>query len=269
MLNVIRKKYQVHPFHMVLPSIWPLYTSISLLCITASCVLTIHGFSSSKYFLYISINIVIFSMLFWFRDIISESTYLGNHTLAVQRGLYIGIALFIISEALFFFAIFWTFFHSALSPTIDLGGQWPPKGIEAINALELPTLNTIILLSSAITVTFSHHSVIQGMRKGALAGLLLTIFLAMLFTGLQAIEYSVSSFTISDGIYGSCFYFGTGFHGIHVIIGTIFLAISMWRILLYQITETHHLGYESAIFYWHFVDIVWIILFIAVYFWGS
>ncbi len=129
MLNIIRYRFQVHPFHMVMPSPWPLYTSIALLCITSSFVLTINSFYYSKYFLFLSLNAVILTMSLWFRDIISEGTYLGNHTLAVQRGLYIGIGLFIISEALFFLSIFWSFFHSALSPTIDLGAKWPPKGI--------------------------------------------------------------------------------------------------------------------------------------------
>jgi len=137
-------------------------------------------------------------------------TYLGNHTNAVQRGLNLGVGLFIVSEALFFLAIFWTFFHSSLSPNIELGAQWPPRGINGINPFELPLLNTIILLSSGVLVTYAHHSVIQGNRRGALYGLVYTILLAVLFTALQGIEYTVSSFTISDGIYGSCFYFGTG-----------------------------------------------------------
>jgi len=140
-------------------------------------------------------------------------TYLGNHTAAVQRGLNLGVALFIVSEALFFLAIFWAFFHSALSPTVELGAQWPPLGINAVNPFELPLLNTVLLLSSGITVTYAHHSLIQGNRTGVLYGLIATLLLAVIFTLLQGVEYSVSSFTISDGAFGSCFYFGTGFHG--------------------------------------------------------
>ena len=136
-------------------------------------------------------------MFFWFRDVISEGTYLGNHTLAVQKGLNMGVALFIVSEGLFFLAIFWAYFHSALSPTVELGAQWPPMGIEAINAFELPLLNTVILLSSGVTITYSHHSLIQGNRKGALYGGIFTVILAIVFTALQGIEYSVSSFTIN------------------------------------------------------------------------
>ena len=180
-----------------------------------------------------------------------------------------GVAMFIISEALFFLAIFWAFFHSALSPTVELGAQWPPMGIEAINPFELPLLNTVILLSSGITVTYAHHSLIQGKRSGALYGLVATVLLAAIFTGFQGVEYAVSSFTISDGAFGSCFYFGTGFHGLHVMIGTAFIAVGLWRVLAYHSTENHHLGLESSILYWHFVDVVWLFLFISIYYWGS
>lgn len=269
MTNLIRSNFQAHPFHLVSPSPWPIYTSISLLTLTTSGVLTMHAFSYAGYFLALAFFSLIFSMSFWFRDIISEGTYLGNHTLAVQRGLNMGVGLFIVSEALFFLAIFWTYFHSALSPTVELGGQWPPLGIEAINPFELPLLNTVILLSSGVTVTYAHHSLIQGNRKGALYGLIYTVLLAIIFTAFQGIEYWVSSFTISDGTFGSCFFFGTGFHGLHVIIGTLFLGVGLWRLLAYHLTENHHLGLEAGILYWHFVDVVWLFLFISVYYWGS
>ncbi len=177
-----------------------------------------HAFSNFTTFLYFALLTLVLSMSLWWRDVISEGTYLGNHTLAVQKGLNMGVALFIVSEALFFLAIFWAFFHSALSPTVELGAQWPPMGIEAINPFELPLLNTVILLSSGVTVTYAHHSLIQGNRVGALYGLLSTVLLAVIFTGFQGVEYSVSSFTISDGAFGSCFYFGTGFHGLTTII---------------------------------------------------
>jgi len=228
-----------------------------------------HNFNISEYFLILAFVSVIFSMSFWFRDVISESTYLGNHTLSVQRGLNMGVALFIVSEALFFLAIFWAFFHSALAPTVELGAQWPPIGIEAINPFELPLLNTILLLSSGVTVTYAHHSLIEGNRKNALYGLIATIILAVVFTGFQGVEYTVSSFTLADGVFGSCFYFGTGFHGLHVMIGTAFLSVGLWRVLAYHLTDNHHLGLEAGILYWHFVDVVWLFLFISIYYWGS
>jgi cytochrome c oxidase subunit 3 len=264
-----RSNFQAHPFHLVSPSPWPLMTSFSLLNLTTTGVLYMHQFSHSGYFFLFAVISWISSMAFWFRDIISEGTYLGNHTLAVQKGINMGVVLFIVSEALFFLAIFWAFFHSALSPGVELGAQWPPAGIEAINPFELPLLNTVILLSSGVTVTYAHHSLIQGNRSGALYGLVFTILLAVIFTACQGVEYSVSSFSISDGVFGTCFYFGTGFHGLHVIVGTIFLAVGLWRTLAYHLTDNHHVGLEAGILYWHFVDVVWIFLFISIYYWGS
>lgn len=269
MTNINRSLFQAHPFHLVSPSPWPLTISFNLLALTTSGVLYMHKFANSGYWVFSALILVMATMFFWFRDVISEGTFIGNHTLAVQRGLNMGVALFIVSEALFFLAIFWAYFHSALSPTAELGAQWPPAGIEAINAFELPLLNTALLLASGVTVTYAHHCIIQGDRNGSLYGGLFTVLLALVFTAFQGVEYSVSSFTITDGAFGSCFYFGTGFHGLHVIIGTIFLAVGFWRLLAYHLTENHHLGLEAGILYWHFVDVVWLFLFLSVYYWGS
>jgi len=269
MTNLKRSEFQAHPFHLVSPSPWPLNTCISLLSLTSTGVLTMHAFLKADYFLFLALISLILCMTFWFRDIISEATYIGNHTLAVQKGINMGVVLFIVSEGLFFLGIFWAYFHSSLSPTIELGAHWPPMGIDAINPFELPALNTVLLLSSGVTVTYAHHSLIQGNRSGALYGTALTIGLALIFTALQGVEYTVSSFTISDGTFGSCFYFGTGFHGIHVMIGTAFIGVGLWRILAYHITDNHHLGFEASILYWHFVDVVWLFLYISVYYWGS
>ena len=218
MSNSIRSNFQDHPFHLVSPSPWPLYTSISLFTLTVNGALAMHLFSNSYIIFYIALVTVIATMTLWFRDIIAEGTYLGNHTLAVQKGLNLGVILFIVSEALFFAAIFWAFFHSALTPTVELGAQWPPMGIEPVNPFELPLLNTVILLSSGATITYAHHSLIKGERKGALYGTISTVLLALIFTVFQGVEYSVSSFTISDGVFGTCFFFGTGFtYGAHII----------------------------------------------------
>jgi len=264
-----RSNFQSHPFHLVSPSPWPLICSISLLALTTSGVSNFHSFNDSKYVLILSFLSITIAMILWFRDISAEGTYLGNHTLAVQRGISMGVALFIVSEVLFFVAIFWTFYHSALSPTVEIGAQWPPLGVEAINPFELPLLNTVILLSSGISITYAHHSLIQGNRTGSLYGSVFTIILAIIFTLYQWIEYSVSSFTLSDSVFGSCFYFGTGFHGLHVIIGTLFLLAGLLRLALYHLTDNHHLGLESGILYWHFVDVVWLVLFVSIYYWGS
>jgi len=263
-----KSNFQNHPFHLVSPSPWPLFTSVSLFILTTATVLFMHGFQGFEYLVPVAVFNVMYVMGLWFRDVISEGTYLGNHTNAVQKGLNLGVGLFIISEVFFFLAIFWAFFHSAISPSVELGAQWPPLGIQAVNPFELPLLNTILLLSSGVTITYAHHSLIQGNRKGALYGTVVTIILALIFTFFQGVEYSVSSFTISDSVYGSCFYFGTGFHGIHVMVGTAFLAVGLWRLTAYHLTDHHHLGYESGILYWHFVDVVWLFLYISVYYWG-
>ena len=269
MINKIRSRFQDHPFHLVTPSPWPLYTSGSLFVLTMGTALSVHLFNASYISIYLGLILLIVSMSLWFRDIITESTFLGDHTLAVQKGLNLGIILFIVSEALFFMAIFWAFFHSALTPTIELGAQWPPLGIEPVNPFELPLLNTVILLSSGATVTYAHHSLIKGGREGSLYGLIATILLAIIFTAFQGIEYAVSSFTISDSAFGTCFFFSTGFHGFHVIIGTIFLSVAFWRMFAYHLTNNHHLGLEGGILYWHFVDVVWLFLYVSIYYWGS
>jgi len=261
--------YESHPYHMVSPSPWPILTSTSLFSLTISGALTMHNFEYMYILFFLSLFLVMYSMILWFRDVIVEATYMGFHTLAVQKGIFMGIVLFIISEIFFFLAIFWAFFHNGLSPDIEIGSQWPPLGIQPINPFELPLLNTIILLSSGITVTYAHHSLIYGNRNETIKGLLYTILLALLFTLFQGIEYSISSFTISDGIFGTCFYFGTGFHGLHVIIGTIFLLVALWRIFAYHLTNNHHIGFEAGILYWHFVDVVWLFLYVFIYYWGS
>ena len=245
MSNINRSAFQGHPFHLVSPSPWPIFSCISLLTLTTSGVLTMHSFSYAGYWLPLAFVLLLSSMFFWFRDVISEGTYLGNHTLAVQKGLNMGVALFIVSEALFFLAIFWAYFHSALSPTVELGAQWPPMGVEAINAFELPLLNTVILLASGVTITYSHHSLIQGNRNGALYGAIFTIILAFVFTAFQGVEYSVSSFTLTDGAFGSCFYFGTGLTSAPVMftkdssrVKLVFqCTIPLWKIINYYHIE--------------------------------
>ena len=168
----------------------------------------------------------------------------------------------------FFFSIFWAYFHSSLAPSVELAAIWPPKGIESLNPLEIPLLNTILLLSSGSTVTWAHFALVKGNRVSTLIAFFITIFLAVMFTYLQLNEYLNAPFTFSDGIYGSCFYFGTGFHGVHVIIGTIFILVNVIRLIFNGLNRTQHLGLEFSIIYWHFVDVVWIFLFISVYWWG-
>ena len=196
-------------------------------------------------------------------------TYLGHHTEQVKRGLTIGFALFIISEIMAFLSVFWAYFHSSLAPAVEIGGVWPPLGISVLDAFAIPLLNTVLLLSSGAFITFAHHAVIKGNRRSAILGLILTLVFAIIFTGLQYYEYSQAGFSISDSVFGSSFYASTGLHGLHVIVGTIFILVGWFRIVNYNLTSRHHLGYEFSILYWHFVDVVWLFLFIAVYYWGG
>jgi cytochrome c oxidase subunit 3 len=270
-MNIINKRniLNAHPFHLVDSSPWPIISSLSLLTLTSGAVMSFHDITFGVYILIIGLICTISSMLFWFRDVITESSYLGFHTISVGKGISLGVALFIVSEVMFFLSIFWAFFHSSLAPSVELGSLWPPYGIQALNPFELPLLNTIILLASAASVTYAHHSLIQGNRTNTISGLWVTVILAILFTSLQGFEYYNCSFTITDSVFGSCFFFGTGFHGLHVLIGSLWLMISFWRIISYQLTDNHHIGFESAILYWHFVDVVWLFLFVSIYWWGS
>tara|TARA_A100001037_G_C14793441_1_gene475653 strand:- start:31 stop:660 length:630 start_codon:yes stop_codon:yes gene_type:complete len=208
-------------------------------------------------------------MFVWWRDIIRESTYQGHHTTTVQAGLKSGMVLFIVSEIMFFLAFFWAFFHSSLAPTIEIGAVWPPKGIDVLNPWEIPFLNTVILLTSGATVTWAHHAILAGQKTQGMVSLAATIILAAIFTGFQVIEYIEAPFTITDGIYGSTFFMATGFHGFHVFIGTIFLFICLLRLNANQFSTHQHFGFEAAAWYWHFVDVVWLFLFVAIYWWGG
>jgi len=258
---------QIHSFHIVNPSPWPFTGAASAFILTSGLAIWFHKHSYSLALL--SLLLIILTIYQWWRDIAREGTLQGHHTPTVQKSLRYGIILFIISEVCFFFGFFWTFYHSSLAPTPDLGILWPPKGIFPLNPYEIPLLNTAILLGSGVTVTWAHHSLIENNRKDIIVSLLLTILLGIYFTSLQVIEYYNSSFNISDNTYGSTFFVATGFHGAHVLIGTSFLLICLLRQLLFHFTSSHHFGFEAAAWYWHFVDVVWLFLFISIYWWGS
>ena len=208
-----------------------------------------HGFENGGALLVLGLILTSSAMVLWFRDVILEGTYLGNHTKQVQRGLNLGFALFIISEVMAFFSVFWSFFHSSLSPDVFIGSSWPPAGIDALDPFAIPLLNTLLLLSSGAFITYSHHALINGNRRGAIYGALLTLILAILFTALQGYEYLEAGFTFADSSYGTAFFASTGLHGLHVIIGTIFIAVGFIRLFLYHLTSDHHIGFEAAILY--------------------
>nr|YP_008993083.1 cytochrome c oxidase subunit III [Paraplagusia blochii]AFB71266.1 cytochrome oxidase subunit 3 [Paraplagusia blochii] len=259
--------HQTHPYHMVDPSPWPLAGALAALLLTSGLVLWFHF--NDMILLTVGLIVLTLTVAQWWRDVVRESTFLGHHTAPVQKGLRYGMVLFIISEVLFFTGFFWAFYHSSLAPTAELGGIWPPAGINPLDAFEVPLLNTGILLASGATVTWAHHSILAGKRKQAIHSLFFTILLGLYFTALQAVEYYEAPFTIADGVYGSTFFVATGFHGLHVIIGTTFLAICLLRQIRYHFTSSHHFGFEAAAWYWHFVDVVWLFLYVSIYWWGS
>lgn len=258
-----------HSFHLVDPSPWPLVGGLGAFMVTVGGVLYMHRFFGGGQLFLTGFVLILYVMYTWWRDIIREATFEEQHTFAVQRGLRLGMILFIVSEIMFFFAFFWAFFHSSLAPTFNIGSVWPPQVIDPIQTSGIPLTNTFFLLSSGATVTWAHHAIIVRAKKQAIIGLILTLILAILFTGLQGLEYFEAPFCISDSVFGSCFYMATGFHGFHVFIGTITLFVSFLRIIVNHFTSTHHFGFESAAWYWHFVDVVWLFLFVTVYWWGG
>lgn len=264
-----KSKLYLHSFHLVDPSPWAFLGSISALGFTFGSVMIFHNYSGGSFLFFLAFFVLIFTMFVWWRDVIRESTFEGQHTFSVQQGLKQGVILFIISEVMFFFAFFWAFFDSSIKPSILVGGIFPPDGLVIIDAWNIPLLNTIILLTSGATITWAHHSIVCGAKKNSKMSLFLTILLAIFFTFLQLFEYINSPFGISDGIYGSTFFLATGFHGLHVFIGSCFLVVCFFRLSLNHFTREHHIGFESAAWYWHFVDVVWLFLFISIYWWGS
>nr|APD14893.1 cytochrome c oxidase subunit III [Eupolyphaga sp. NS-2016] len=256
-----------HPFHLVDKSPWPITGALGALTMLMGMIKWFHMYNQEL--MLIGMMIMILTMIQWWRDITREGTYQGLHTKMVMKGLRWGMILFIISEVFFFISFFWAFFHSSLSPTIDIGSTWPPMGINTFNPMQIPLLNTAILLASGVTVTWAHHGLLENNHKQTLQGLSLTIILGVYFTLLQAYEYIEASFTIADSIYGTTFFVATGFHGLHVIIGTTFLFMCLLRHLVMHFSSNHHFGFEAAAWYWHFVDVVWLFLYVSIYWWGN
>lgn len=255
------------PFHLVEPRPWPLTSAIGAFLLTTGLVAWFHGHGTTC--LYLAMIVILLSIFQWWRDVSREATFLGAHTSYVANGLRYGILLFILSEVCFFAAFFWAFFHRRLLPTPEIGCTWPPAGITPLNPFRVPLLNTSVLLASGVTVTWAHHRLIEGNRTRAIQALIITVGLGAYFTVLQAGEYIAAPFTIADRVYGSIFFVATGFHGAHVLIGSTFLLVCLIRTILYHFSDGHHFGFEAAAWYWHFVDVVWICLYLCVYWWGS
>lgn len=255
-----------HPFHLVDKRPWPLIGSLNIFINFSGIIKWFY--TNSRRLLLLGLLISLIITFQWWRDIIRERTFQGHHTTKVVLGLRWGIILFIISEVFFFISFFWRFFHNSLSPRIELGINWPPKRIFAFNPLEIPLLNTIILLTSGLTVTWAHHALIENNLKQATYGLIATVILGVYFTILQYYEYLQAPFSISDSVYGSSFFIATGFHGLHVLIGSSFLIVCLSRLIILHFSKTHHFGFEAAAWYWHFVDVVWLFLYLSIYWWG-
>ena len=278
-----------HDYHLVNPSPWPFVGSFSALVLAIGAIIFFKAnkgetmmfaganlADAGPWIMYLGFAGVLYTMYAWWADVVRESVS-GDHTPVVQMHHRYGMILFIASEVMFFVAWFWAYFDQffrvddveQFARVAFTGGHWPPAGIELFDPFHLPLFNTIILLTSGTTVTWAHHALIHGDKKGLKAGLWLTVALGALFSVVQVIEYTRAGFGFSENIYGATFFMATGFHGFHVLVGTIFLIVCLARAYVGNLTQKHHLGFEFAAWYWHFVDVVWLFLFAAIYVWGS
>ncbi|MEE4349229.1 MAG: cytochrome c oxidase subunit 3 [Pacificimonas sp.] len=259
-----------HDFHILEPSWWPLLASIGALVMFSGAVMWMHEIAFGAITFWLGLAAVSAIAFFWWSDVAKEANQ-GDHTPVVQLHHRYGMILFIASEVMFFVAWFWAYFDASLYPDTGaaVGGVWPPEGIEVLSPWTYPLLNTLILLLSGTTVTWAHHALIEGDREGLKKGLWATVILGVIFSAIQAYEYGQAAFGFSGNIYGATFYMATGFHGFHVIVGTIFLIVCLVRAYAGAFTPKQHFGFEAAAWYWHFVDVVWLFLFIAIYVWGS
>jgi cytochrome c oxidase subunit 3 len=285
-----------HDYHLVNPSPWPLVGSIASTVMMFGAVVWMKGLfgidKGTSWIFIAGLALVLFTMAGWWMDVTREANA-GDHTPVVSIGLRYGMVLFIASEVMFFVAWFWAYFNTAIFHGDVSVSAWPPAGIVTLDPWHLPLLNTLILLTSGTTVTWAHHAIQTGDKKGAVQGLALTVILGMIFTAVQAYEYIHAPFTFGfnglalepftqashaaltsgvgnmGAIYGSNFFMATGFHGFHVIVGTIFLIVCLFRAMAGHFTPERHFGFEAAAWYWHFVDVVWLFLFAAIYVWGA
>ena len=261
-----------HPYHLVDPSPWPFAGAMGAFLTVLGIVFAAHGMGWLV--LILGLLAVLAVMFFWWKDVLRESRTPGMHTPVVRLGLRYGMIMFIASEVMFFVGFFWAYFNFALYPenVANAGAHpvWPPAGVHTFDPWHLPMLNTMILLLSGTTVTWAHHGLLEGNRKALVNGLGLTVLLGLIFTACQAIEYSDAPFKFAGGgVYSSVFFLATGFHGFHVIVGTCFLFVCWLRAMRGDFTPERHFGFEAAAWYWHFVDVVWLFLFICIYWIGA
>lgn len=269
-----------HPYHMVEPSRWPVIGAVGGFLMTFGLITFMHpevlGGGLESFFESVGLwsiapglIVAMTVMMGWWMDVVKEATVQRLHTAEVQLGLRFGMALFICSEVMFFSAFFWAFFDASLFPKEAAGFVWPPLGIETFDPLGVPLLNTLVLMTSGFTVTWAHHDIRENKMSHASLMLAFTVLLGISFTALQITEYAEAPFGFTEGIYPTVFFLATGFHGFHVIVGTVFLAVCWFRLNKGHFTPDHHFGFEAAAWYWHFVDVVWLFLYTFVYWWGG
>jgi len=264
-----------HDYHLVDPSPWPAIGGVAGFVLAIGAIMWFHDYGPVA--MLVGFALVIYTMIMWWRDVINEAEHQGHHTPVVQLHLRYGMILFIASEVMFFVAWFWAFFDASLyageaiqaARVEHTGGHWPPDGVATFDPWHLPLVNTLILLTSGTTVTWAHHALQHNDRDGLKWGLICTVLLGALFTCVQAYEYAHAGFGFSENIYGATFFMATGFHGFHVLIGTIFLAVCLFRALAGHFKPEQHFGFEAAAWYWHFVDVVWLFLFSCIYVWAA
>nr|YP_492556.1 cytochrome c oxidase subunit III [Lottia digitalis]ABC00930.1 cytochrome c oxidase subunit III [Lottia digitalis] len=263
----MKMPFNMTKYHRVQPSPWPFSVAASTAIFLTGMLEWLWNYSLLG--LIWGASAMAFGCCLWWRDVIREATFQGKHTKLVQRFIKTGMLLFIASEAMFFFSFFWAFLHFALSPSFEVGMTWPPQGIVPPNAWGLPFLNSTLLINSGFTLTWASRAVKEGSKWSAAAGMVMTIALGVIFMAVQMKEWWDAPFDIRDSVYGSCFYMMTGLHGLHVLGGLIFLFVCLIRLLRNHFSTARHLGLLCAIWYWHFVDVVWVLLWVMVYVWGG
>lgn len=258
-----------HLYHLVDPSPWPIASAFAAFFLLSGVGFWFNRIAYGGTIFIFGLLLTLLCMYFWFRDVAVEASYLGYHTLIVRAGLKLGFYMFIASEVMLFFGFFWAFFHSSLCPAITIGSHWPPTGISFIDPYHYPLYNTILLIISGFAITWAHKAFALGNFREAMDAILWTLALGFFFVYLQCKEYYAAAYNFSDGIYGATFYSLTGLHGFHVIVGAFFILMCFFRLIRQHFLRTHYLGFVCAIWYWHFVDAVWILLFLSVYCWGN
>jgi len=261
------KTIKKHPFHIVTLSPWPFFLAMSAFALTMGGVLYMHSYLYGIVGIFCGLSLLLLTVFNWWSDIIIESTMEGEHTSKVETTYMTGFCLFILSEFMLFVSFFWCNFHYSFNPNIHMGVSWPPVQLttKLIHHSNMPSLMNEILICSSITVSIAHYFMnINDLNRCSIF-LGLTIVLGVFFTAIQYIEYISSAISFSDGIFGSLLYLLTGFHGSHVLVGNLFLIVCFFRLRKFHFTKEHHIGFISAVYYWHFVDLIWLFVYYLQY----